>query len=155
MRRLWVWFALIFIGCCGYSTRSLLPGYLKTIYIQPVQNSTLRPLLGEDLTDELVIKFTRDGNLRVSPDESADLILTIEVTGYDRNALVYDTAATQWSYRLRYKGVCRDQVRNQILWEETRSVLEQLEVDVDEEEAIVQLIESAAEEILTATLLAW
>lgn len=145
------------MGCCGYSTRALLPSYLKTIYISEVENKTLRPLLAENLRDGLVLAFTRNGRLRVSSDASADLVLRISVTGYKRTAAVYDASrnVTQWKYELRFEGNCRDRVKNTVLWDERKTTSEVLDASLDEEEGIRKLLERAADEIVRSTLLAW
>jgi len=157
MRKIWLLGALVFVGCCGYSTRALLPGYLKTIYIAKVENRTLRPMLAEQLNDELTASFTRDGRLRVSSEPSADLALTLSVDGYKRLAAVYDASrnVSQWKYQLRLRGECRDQVKNTTLWEDTKTVEEVLDADVDEEEAIAELLQAAAEAVVRDVLLAW
>lgn len=148
---------LMLLGCCGYSTRSLLPAYLETIHVKQVENSTLRPLLGEELTDELVGGFSRDGRLRVSSDPSADLILEVGVTSYQRTAAVYDASrnVTRWRYQLRYSGECVDVAKNTTLWEQTQTVSEVLDADEPEEEGIRLLLERSAEEIVRNVLLAW
>ncbi|MBN2378770.1 hypothetical protein JXM67_03090 [candidate division WOR-3 bacterium] len=146
-----------YCGCCGYSTRSLLPTYIKTINIAEVKNRTLHPLLAEDLNDRLVTAFTRDGRLRVSPDPSADLVLIIEITGYKRSAAVYDDShnVSEWRYELRYSGNCTDQLKNNVLWEGTQQVFEVIDADVDEEDGIEQLLKSAADLIVQNILVAW
>lgn len=157
MRKISIFGALLLVGCCGYSTRALLPGYLKTIHILRVENRTLRPLLAENLNDELVTAFTRNGRLRVSSDASADLVLRISVTGYKRTAAVYDASrnVTQWKYELRFEGNCRDQAKNTVLWDDRKTTSEVLDASLDEEEGIRKLLERAADEIVRSTLLAW
>jgi hypothetical protein len=156
-RALLVLLCFAYCGCCGYSTRSLLPTYIKTINIAEVKNRTLQPLLAADLNDRLVTAFTRDGRLRVSPDPSADLVLTIEITSYKRSAEVYDASrnVSEWRYELRYEGNCTDQVKNNVLWEGTERALEVIDADVDEEEGITELLESAADLIVQNVLVAW
>ncbi|MEA3312220.1 MAG: LPS assembly lipoprotein LptE [candidate division WOR-3 bacterium] len=157
MRKILVFGALLLVGCCGYSTRALLPTYLKTIHILRVENRTLRPLLAENLNDELVTAFTRNGRLRVSSDASADLSLNVSITSYRRTAAVYDASrnVTQWRYELRFEGECRDQVKNTVLWDERKTASEVLDASMDEEEGIRKLLERAADEIVRSTLLAW
>jgi hypothetical protein len=157
MRKIFVLGALFLIGCCGYSTRALLPTYLKTIHVLKVENHTLRPLLAENLNDELVTAFTRNGRLRVSSDQSADLSLTVTITDYKRTASVYDASrnVSEWLYELRFSGECHDQVKNTSLWEDRKTVSEVLDASLDEEEGIRKLLERAADEIVRSTLLAW
>ena len=157
MRRIWIIASLILIGCCGYTTRAMLPAYMRTIYVQPVENRTLRPLLAENLRDGVVLAFTRNGRLRVSSDPSADLSLTVTITSYRRTAAVYDASrnVSQWRYELRFEGECRDQVKNTVLWDERKTTSEVLDAELDEEEGIRKLLERTADEIVRSTLLAW
>ncbi|MBD3286780.1 hypothetical protein GF359_09185 [candidate division WOR-3 bacterium] len=145
------------VGCCGYSTRSLLPTYIKTIHVTDVENRTLRSLIGEDLFDQLIFSFSRDGRLRVSPDESADLLLEVTVTSYNRSAATYDNQRniSEWRYQLRLKGICTDQVKSNTLWEGEETVFEIVSADLDEEEGISTLIETAVDRIVRNVLLAW
>jgi len=147
----------IFISCCGYSTQSLLPSHLKTIHIAPVENSTLRPLLGEDLGDRLTLQFSKGGRLRVVSESSADLVLNITVTSYSRQAAVYDNERNvqKWIYSLSYRGECRDMVKNSLLWQQNAVVTKVIDSDVDEDESIAKLIDRAAEEIVRKTMIAW
>jgi len=146
-----------YAGCCGYSTRSLLPTYLKTIHIADVGNRTLRPLLGEDIYDQLILDFSRDGRLRVTPDASADLALRITITSYNRSAATYDNQKniSEWSYRLKYEGKCIDQVKNSTLWEGDEIVTEIVAADIDEDQGISTLIETVSDRIVRNVLLAW
>lgn len=148
---------LFLLSCCGYTTRAMLPAYIKTIYIQPVNNQTLRPQLGERLGDELTSAFSRSGRLRVSSDGSADLSLHIRISGYRRTAAVYDAErnVSEWSYEISFTGECLDQTRNTVLWEQSQAVREVVSVSVDEEEGISRAIVRAADEIVRNTLLAW
>ncbi|MQY71286.1 hypothetical protein GH141_05090 [bacterium] len=157
MRKMVIFGALLLVGCCGYSTRALLPSYLKTIYISDVENKTLRPLLAENLRDGVVLAFTRSGRLRVSSDASADLVLRVSITGYRRTAAVYDASrnVSQWKYELRFESQCRDQVKNTVLWDDRKTTSEVLDAELDEEEGIRKLLERAADEIVRSTLLAW
>lgn len=148
---------LFLLSCCGYTTRAMLPAYIKTIYIQPVDNQTLRPQLGERLGDELASSFTRSGRLRVTSDASADLSLHIRITGYRRVAAVFDAQrnVSEWSYEISFAGECLDQTRNTVLWEQSQAVREVVEASINEEDGISRAILRAAEEIVRNTLLAW
>ncbi len=157
MRKLWVLFILSLVSCCGYSTRSLLPSYLKTVYISDIQNRTLKPLLSEKLADELVTAFTRSGRLRVSSDPSADIVLNIQITGYRKSAAVYDTSrsATLWRYEITYTGECADQVKKIKLWGGSSNVNDNYNADLSEDEVLDRLVKSVADEIVQKTLTAW
>lgn len=157
MRKLWPLLILCLVSCCGYSTRSLLPSYLKTIYIPAIQNRTLKPLLSEKLNDELVTAFTRSGRLRVSSDPSADIVLNIQITGYRKSAAVYDTSrsATEWRYEISYSGEGTDQLKKAKLWGGSSNVGNNYDVSLSEDEVIDRLVKSVADEIVQNILTAW
>jgi hypothetical protein len=103
--------------------------------------------------------FTTDGRLRISSDQSADLMLAVTINRYERSAAVY-TADTldnvgQWRYELRYNAECRDQVKNSVLWQGNQTVYLNLGEEIDEEDGKLQLIEYASEDIVRNILLAW
>lgn len=85
------------ISSCGYTTRSLLPPNLRTIYVEPFKNridfteegkrNLYFPLLENDVRREIVDRYLFDGNLRIGKEGEADLILRGELLNYERNAL--------------------------------------------------------------------
>lgn len=89
--------SLLSLASCGYSTRSLLPGHIKTIAIQPFKNridyttetqrNTYFPLLEVRITNAVADRFLFDGNLDVENADSADLVLKGELVGYQRDTL--------------------------------------------------------------------
>jgi hypothetical protein len=105
---------LLFISGCGYTTQSLLPSDLKTIYVSNFKNSIkitaeqsnlrmyrgYRPGMERDLTKVVNDKFLADGNLRIARESDADLILEGELTDFRRGGLRYDTNDNVEEYRL-------------------------------------------------------
>ncbi|MBM3313429.1 hypothetical protein FJY70_02410, partial [candidate division WOR-3 bacterium] len=84
MRALAAGLVLVAAGCCGYSTRSLLPSHLKTVAVLPAGNSTTQPGLAEALTDSLASAFASDRTLRVTNAEAASLLVNATVSSYAR-----------------------------------------------------------------------
>jgi outer membrane lipopolysaccharide assembly protein LptE/RlpB len=99
---------------CGYTTRSLLPARIKTIYIEPFVNKidissedanrltyrVYRPMLESDITKAIIERFMLDGNLTIARREDADLILKGELTDYIRDPLKYDADYDPQEYRV-------------------------------------------------------
>ena len=95
---------------CGYTTSSSLPSRLHTIYVAPFDNkidftSEIRrnvyfPMLEVDVRNATIERFLFDGNLRVSEDDSSDLILRGELVGYERSALRYTDSDDVEEYRI-------------------------------------------------------
>lgn|SRR3989338_5544925 len=102
-------FIFLFLGC-GYSTRSVALGKLKTIYIEPFRNKiaygaeTNRnlyiPLLEIKLTNAVVDRFLFDGNLKVAKKDDTDLILKGELINYERSPLRYTDNNDVQEYRI-------------------------------------------------------
>ncbi len=107
--------AVTLIAGCGYTTKSLLPSDLKTIYVDDLVNKIkvtdeasdarmyrgYRPGMELEATRTIRDKYLSDGNLRVANMESADLILTGELVDFRNEALRYDRNNDIEEYRVR------------------------------------------------------
>lgn len=107
---------LMFTFCgCGYTTRSLIAGKYRTIYITPFKNKIditremdnagnyriYRPRLESDVTNAVVQKFLTDGNLKpVEKPENADLVLQAELIDFRKDALRYTRNDDVEEYRV-------------------------------------------------------
>ncbi len=106
---------LLFLSGCGYTTKSLLPPDIKTIYVDNFKNTInitaeqsnirmyagYRPGMERDLTKAVIDRFLLDGNLRIETESNADLILESELTDFRREALRYDTNNNVEEYRIK------------------------------------------------------
>jgi len=125
--------ALLVIAGCGYSTKSLLPPAIKTVYIESFKNAiqtqeleyanyrTYRPLLERDVTAKIIDKFIYDRSLEVvSHAEEADLVLSGELVGYNRDPIRYTTAEDIEEYRLTIFVNMKlyDTAKDELWWEE-------------------------------------
>ena len=120
---------------CAYTTGSLLPKHLKTIYVdnfnseinigeevtQMSKYKLYRPGLEIDVTREIVDRFVFDGNLKLAKKEDANLILRGSVTEYLKQPLRYDGNDEVEEYRIRVVVNMKafDTVNEEIMWEET------------------------------------
>jgi len=100
---------------CGYSTGSLLPSHLKTIYVDNFKNKIdigkevtestrymlYRPGLENDVTDAVADRFVFDGNLKIAAEEDADLMLRGDLVNYRQEALRYDSNDNIEEYRIK------------------------------------------------------
>lgn len=105
---------ILFVPGCGYTTRSLLPSDLKTIYVSNFKNAInisaeqsnvrmyrgYRPGMERDLTKAVNDKFLFDGNLVIATESNADLILAGELIDFSRTALRYDANNNVEEYRI-------------------------------------------------------
>ena len=106
---------LFFISGCGYTTKSLLPSNLKTIYVDNFVNSIkvtdessdarmyrgYHPGMELETTRTIRDKFLFDGNLKLADIDRADLILKGELVDYRNEALRYNRSDNIEEYRVR------------------------------------------------------
>lgn len=131
---------VVLITGCGYTTSSLLPVHLKTIYIQPFRNRielidelpldqyrfrSYTPYLETDVTKKVIDKFINDGNLKVAKEEDANLILKGELIDFLKEPVRYgDDNETIEEYRISI--VCsvevKDVKQDTFLWREPRVI---------------------------------
>jgi len=119
---------------CGYTTGSLLPSNLKTVYVDNFKNAInvgrettesskyalYRPGIDNDVTNAIVNRFTFDGNLKITTREKAGLILSGTLADYRKEALRYDNADNVEEYRVKIT-VDMELIRasdSKVLWRE-------------------------------------
>ncbi len=120
--------ALLVFPSCGYSTRSSLPAYIKTIAVVPFVNkidfqsgkpNVYVPLLEVKAHDALVNQFLFDGNLRIAEEKNADLVLKTELISYERSALRYTDNDDVQEYRISVTvHLTMSNHLGEVLWEE-------------------------------------
>ncbi len=107
--------AIFFISGCGYTTKSLLPSNLKTIYVSNLVNKIgvteeasdvrmyrgYKPGMELEITRTIRDKYLRDGNLKIAGPETADLILTGSLVDFRNEALRYSRDNDVEEYRVR------------------------------------------------------
>jgi len=104
LRPLFFILGLLFLTTgCGYTTRSMLSGKYKTIYIAPFLNKVditqevysankyriYRPMLETDITKKVINRYLFDGNLKPVKENQADLALKGELIEYRKDPLSY------------------------------------------------------------------
>lgn len=120
---------------CGYTTRSMIYGKYKTIYITPFLNKVditqeaytankyriYRPMLETDITRRVINKYLFDGNLKPVKEEQADLLLKGELIEYRKDPLTYTSSGEDViEYRINiYVNLSLwDTGENKLLWQE-------------------------------------
>ena len=112
---------------CGYTSKTTLPDNIKTIHIATVKNKipinrlyAYYPGLEMMITNAVVQRMNRDGNLKVVSAEKADAILESDMVSFDQEGLRFTTLESVEEYRLFI--VLDVRLRNaktgQIIWEE-------------------------------------
>jgi len=147
--------SLTVLSCCGYSTRSLIPNYMQRIHVDLFANRTLKAGLDELATNSVIEAFRSRSNLRIVDESSADLVLEGSVSGYSKSPHTYTSDQTILEYKItvRYSVRCVDKARNEVFWE--GDVSDWALYDTDEDQAIAEAAQKAAEKLVTNILTNW
>jgi len=139
MKKMFVVFVLYatFVSAgCGYTARSALPTYLKTVYVEPFKNSmnyvtatgdrsVYFPFLEQKIQEAVIDRFVFDGNLRIVSDPGdADLVLKGELVDYRRNPLRYTDDEDVQEYRVQIvtKLELLQTHSNELMWKYSRFI---------------------------------
>jgi hypothetical protein len=158
MRRLALLPLLLMLACCGYSVHALLPPHLKTIFVEPVENQTVKPNLDVKLTDLLIQEFARDGSLRIADLKQADIVLQCKLNGYEKLPQTYGASqeVTTWRITLQAQVDAKDQVKSQALWSGAVPVTVNYDPAIEtEDQGIDRGLSKLTTEIVRRTLIAW
>jgi len=98
---------LLSVSGCGYTTKTVLPRNIKTIYVETVKNKipisdlySYQQGLEMDITNAVTGRLQQDGNLRVVAQDKADAILQMDLIGYEQEGLRFDRLEEVEEYRL-------------------------------------------------------
>lgn len=98
--------ALAFSGC-GYTTKTVLPRNIKTIYVETVKNKipitnlyAYQQGLEMDITNAVIAGFQTDGNLRVAIRDRADAVLQMHLLAYEQEGLRFSQLEEVKEYRI-------------------------------------------------------
>jgi len=166
---------------CGYSTRSMLTGKYKSIYITPFLNKVnvtqedysankyriYRPMLETDITKKVINRYLFDGNLKPVKEERADLVLKGELIEYRKDPLSYtpdNNDVTEYRININVNLSLWDAKENKLLWEEKgfngnytyfTSFASGNVVQVSEDTAVINAIDDLARRIVERTVEQW
>ncbi|HTL48048.1 MAG TPA: LptE family protein [Verrucomicrobiae bacterium] len=92
---------------CGYTSKTVLPKDIKTIYVDTVKNKipiqevyAYVPGLEIDITNAIINRLHRDGNLKVVKKEEADAILEPTLIQFEQEGLRFTSLESVEEYRL-------------------------------------------------------
>lgn len=129
--------SVLSLSSCGYTTKSLLPTHIKTVYVDNFVNkidmtaeiSNKKPYtlykanLENDLTKGILERFIFDGNLKVVTNkDEADSILSGELIEYAKEPLRYDDSDNVTEFKVRVAAAVKfiDLKDNKVIWQETK-----------------------------------
>ena len=112
---------------CGYTQQTALPANIKTIYVETVINTidveqikAYVPGLEMMITNAVIRRLHRDGNLRVVKKEDADAILETNLTAFEQEGTRFNNLERVSEFRLFVvvDTRLRETRTGQVLWEE-------------------------------------
>ncbi len=169
---------------CGYTTRSMLSGKYRTIYITPFLNKVditqegysankyriYRPMLETDITKKVINRYLFDGNLKPVKESQADLILKGELIEYRKDPLSYtadNNDVTEYRININVNLSLWDTKENKLVWQEnnfngnysyfikTPTVNPGNVAVVPEDTAVINAVEDLARRIVERTVEQW
>ena len=164
---------LLFLGGCGYTTRSLITLQYQTIYVRPFVNkiditsdtsvarkyNIYHPLLETDITNQVIDQFILDGDLRIDKEQEADLILAGELIDYRRDALRYtadnDEEVEEYRLSISVRLKLQDTAEGIMLWEESVVGDATYLTEGTESTAINEAIEDLARRVVERVVEVW
>ncbi|MDY0268193.1 LPS assembly lipoprotein LptE [Trichloromonas sp.] len=149
---------VLLLAGCGYTPRGLSAGIgVDSLYIQPFGNRTSEPFLESMLTNDLILWFTRDRQMRlVASAREAEAVLSGDVASYDRTSIAYNRRDNIQEYRseMRVNANLRRVSDGKILWkdslfwtEESLNSADRARQDDFETEAMQNISQRLAEQI--------
>ena len=115
--------AVVLCGCAGYRLGPVNGGTAgaKTIEVQPFNNQTLQPRLGDALTQAVRERVQTDATYSLATGESGDLVVSGVIRNYQREALGYlkSDASTAQNFRvgITVHVIARDRATGNLLLE--------------------------------------
>ena len=112
---------------CGYSRQTVIPGNLKTIYVETFKNKipidaiyAYEPGLEIKITNAVIRRLHRDGNLKVVSREEADAVLEGDLIEFSQGGLRFTGLERIEEYRLFVVVALtlREVKTGKVLWEE-------------------------------------
>jgi len=158
-----IFIVIILCGCCGYTTRSILPTNIKSIAIPVATNETVKPGLAEQLTDSLINGFTQDRTLKVTNIDRASIILECTIKNYERSPQSYtaNQEVIAWKIIIEAAVKSTDRIKSEQLWQDNVSISVTYDdktedgIKVTEDQGIDKAIKKLSQEILRKVLTSW
>jgi len=148
-------YCLLLCGCCGYSTRSLLPGHMRKVNVKLFENVTVKTGLDELATQAVTEAFRTGSGLKLTDEKQADIVIEGRVANYSKEPYVYTGVLniTQYKVTVTFSVRCVDRVKNSIFWE--GEVADWALFTSDENPGITEAMKKAAQKLVTTILTNW
>ena len=94
---------LFLLSACTYTFRNTRLEGVKTLYIRPVENRTIKYELGDLLYRYLNDSFINSGSLSPAEEDDADSILDIKIREYRKETGSIDSAGNPTSVKINIR----------------------------------------------------
>jgi hypothetical protein len=143
------------LSCCGYSTRSLLPGHMRELNVKLFENATVKTGLDELATQAVTEAFRTGSGLKLTAEKQADIVIEGRVANYVKEPYVYTGALniTQYKVTVSFWARCLDQAKNSVFWE--GEVSDWALFTSDENQGISDAMKKTAQKLVTTILTNW
>jgi outer membrane lipopolysaccharide assembly protein LptE/RlpB len=146
--------ALLAAAGCGYRLQgtgksTILPEHIKTIAVQPFENTTQRPEIEQRITEEVARELsTRKFYSVVSDAASADAVLAGTVTSFRTVPVEVNEAgrSTREEAMITLRATLRDNANDEILWSQS-SLVFRTQYEVPAEGVFIDLQSVAMDEL--------
>ena len=114
------WLLAAALPGCGYTLKSAVPSYIKTLAIPVFQNNTVEYALADEVTQSLVDGFLANRQLSLVSERDANAVLRGTILSYRNRVFGYtrEERATEYEVVLVVQITFRDVVKNRDLWKE-------------------------------------
>ena len=142
-------------GGCGYSTRSLSPGYIQKVHVKIFENNTVKIGLDELATNAVIDAFLSGSSLKMVDENNADIVVEGRVSGYSKEPFTYtaNQAIIEYKITVKFSVRCIDKVKNEVFWEGDMS--DWATYSSNEEEGLNEAMKKTAERLVTTILTNW
>lgn len=167
---------ILIMNGCGYTTASLLPKGMDSIYVANFKNAidparevssrrmdySYRPGLENDITRAVINKFIFDGALEIETEQKANITLEGELTDFRQYPLSYskDDEVEEFRMEIFVNLTLRNNKTGEIMWEE-KNFMGQTSYAVtgpntkSESGALQDAVDDLAKRIVERTIEAW
>ena len=127
--------SVILLSSCYSFTGASIPAWIHTVGIPPVEDNSGfgQSSIRQELTDQLIQKFTNEGSLRVANRSTSDAVIetTIPVAGIidEPVSVKAGEIVTTKQITLRAHAIYRDQKKQKLFWERDFSETSQYRID--------------------------
>jgi outer membrane lipopolysaccharide assembly protein LptE/RlpB len=155
---------LVLLTGCRYTFSPNLPPGINSVCVPTVINDTFEYGIEQELTAAVIEELLTNSPLTVAPEERADSLLLVTITGYRTRAVAYDVEEEVKKRELvvELEVVFRDLKAKKDLWRDTSLSERVTYYDVEtaggsstEEEAYTELVDLLAQRVVDRIVEGW